>query len=397
MRHEPADPGEHGPQRVHRRREHLDRVARHVLGDDVAVPVEDRAPRRGERDRAQPVGLGPELELLVLDDLGPEERADQQHEGGDQHQLGDVGALADPVGVEAVHTSSLMANHSRNAASTSSANTAVESAWSGLFRVSSPGTPALGRAAGEQQDEIAHPERHRHEGGVDQQVVGEEDRPSPRREVADHVCASAPAPNAAGVSASFTSPTTKPGDRPRPGPGPHGEEHQRDEQEVGAHPRAPEPRPQIEVQQHQQRHHQRELDPVGAGGGHRADLSARAPSRAGCRARGRRGRRRLGPRRRGESRRPWRRHSRRRASRRGGLRRGSESAAAPWRSSRGASLRAPSRWGRRAPGWCRRTTPAPARGAPSRGWPPAAAGRPAPTRPARARPRSPCPPECPLG
>ncbi len=48
----PRDPGEHGAKRILRRGQQLDRVARHVLGDDRALPVEDRPAGRRQRQSA---------------------------------------------------------------------------------------------------------------------------------------------------------------------------------------------------------------------------------------------------------------------------------------------------------------------------------------------------------
>ena len=74
-----------------------------------------------------------------------------------------------------------------------------------------------------------------------------------------------------------------------PGPARMAKNIRRDEQEVGAHPRAPEPRPHVEVQQHQERHHQHQLDPVGAGDAHRAEsfgVASESARRAVARRRG---------------------------------------------------------------------------------------------------------------
>src|SRR3954465_9645783 len=73
----------------------------------------------------------------MLDDLGSEERPREQQEHSDQHRPGDLGAFPHPVGVEPVHRSSRMANHSRNAARMSRVKSAVVSACSGLYRVTS--------------------------------------------------------------------------------------------------------------------------------------------------------------------------------------------------------------------------------------------------------------------
>ena len=98
-----AHAGQHRLERVPARREQLDRIAGDVLGDDAAAPVENGAPGRRQRDRPEAIGLGLELELVVLDDLGPEERAREDQEGGHEHPARDVGALPHPVGIEAVH------------------------------------------------------------------------------------------------------------------------------------------------------------------------------------------------------------------------------------------------------------------------------------------------------
>ena len=87
----------------------------------------------------------------MLDDLGPEERPGQHQEGGDQDQPGDVGPLADPVGIEAVHASSRMANHSRNAASTSRANSRGGERLQRAVQRELHQQPALRRSARQQQ------------------------------------------------------------------------------------------------------------------------------------------------------------------------------------------------------------------------------------------------------
>ena len=96
------------------------------------LPVEDRAAGRGEGNRAEPVGLGLQLELVVLDDLGAEERARTAPGTRRSEPAGDLGPLPDAVGIEAVHASSRMENHSRKVTSSSKANSAVVSACSGL-------------------------------------------------------------------------------------------------------------------------------------------------------------------------------------------------------------------------------------------------------------------------
>ena len=94
---------QHRAQRVGDGGEQLDGIARDVLRDDLAVPVEDRAARRRQRHRAQPVGLGPQLVLLVLDDLRAEEGA-REHQEGDRD---DPARAARPPlqlgGIEVVH------------------------------------------------------------------------------------------------------------------------------------------------------------------------------------------------------------------------------------------------------------------------------------------------------
>ena len=153
----------------------------------MTPPSRSRIVPRGavSGDRPQAVGLGAELELLVLDDLGPEEGAGQDHEGGDQDQLRDIGPLADAVGIESVHASSLMANHSRNAVSTTQREARGGERLQRTVQRELDQQPALPGSARQQHDEVAHPERHRHEGRVDQQVVGEEDGAAPGREIAD--------------------------------------------------------------------------------------------------------------------------------------------------------------------------------------------------------------------
>ena len=112
---------------------------------------------------------------------------DQDEERGDQDQPRDVGALADAVGIEAVHASSLMANHSRNGGEHQERERAPSmSAWSGLYSVSSARKRPCRRPARQQQRRGRGARVPPRERRVDQQVVREEDRPAPGREVADH-------------------------------------------------------------------------------------------------------------------------------------------------------------------------------------------------------------------
>ncbi len=102
-RDEARHPRQHRAERVAVGGQELDRVPGNVLRDDLAMAIEDGAARGGERNRPQPVGFGPQLELVVLQDLGAEERAGQHQEGADQHPPGHLGPLPDTVGVEPVH------------------------------------------------------------------------------------------------------------------------------------------------------------------------------------------------------------------------------------------------------------------------------------------------------
>ena len=102
-RDDPGDALQHRTERVGRRRQQLDGEPGQVFGDDLALPVENRAARRFQRDGPQAVGLGAELVLVVLEDLRAEERADEDGEGEGQRPAGHRGALADLVGIEAVH------------------------------------------------------------------------------------------------------------------------------------------------------------------------------------------------------------------------------------------------------------------------------------------------------
>ena len=121
------DPRQDGPEGVGGLSQQLDRVAGDVFGKDPALPVHDRTPGRGQRNGAQPVGLRLELELLVLQNLGPEEGSAQDQECPDQYQPGNVGTLPDPVRIE-VHASSRTEKIARKVTSTTRANAAVVSA-----------------------------------------------------------------------------------------------------------------------------------------------------------------------------------------------------------------------------------------------------------------------------
>jgi hypothetical protein len=135
--HEPANPTEHGEQRIGGRGQQLYRIAGNVFSNDASIAVQNRAARRSKRNGPEPLGLCLELKLVVLDDLGTEESAAEHHEGRNQNHAGNVCTLPKPIGIEAVHASSRIENMLRNVISTTRAKPAVVSACSGLYSVSS--------------------------------------------------------------------------------------------------------------------------------------------------------------------------------------------------------------------------------------------------------------------
>ena len=68
----------------------------------------------------------------MLDHLGPEESAAEHQEGNDQDHPGDIGPVAEPIRIEAVHASSRTENMLRNKIRTMSDRPAVVSACKGL-------------------------------------------------------------------------------------------------------------------------------------------------------------------------------------------------------------------------------------------------------------------------
>ena len=281
-----------------------------------------------------------------------------------------------------------MANHSRNATSTSSGKRRGGQRLERAVERQLDQEPALRRCRSPPAGSGHAPRARRDEAGVHQHVVGEEHRPAPGGQIADQgVGQRRRRRTRPGVSASFTRPDHEAGHAP-PAPGPlrMAKSISAMSRKSGLSPRAPEPRPHVEMQQHQQRHDQRRAGPAGPRGAHRAE-SAGARAGRGI-----------------ESRRAGGRGDRPRRT----FAAASESARGPWRSrssrrrirraNPGGWPRAPSRWGRPAPCWCvaERDQHEHVRHA-CRDWPPGAAGRPAPIPPARGPRRSPCPTGIPLG
>jgi hypothetical protein len=73
--YESANPADHREERISRRRQQFHGIAGHVFGDNAAMAVQNRAARRRERYRPEPVCFRFQLELAVLNDLGSEECA----------------------------------------------------------------------------------------------------------------------------------------------------------------------------------------------------------------------------------------------------------------------------------------------------------------------------------
>src|SRR5690606_8241184 len=86
---------------------------------------------------------------IHLEDLGPEEGADEHQEGDRQHPPGPDGALPQAGRVELVHASSRMSSQRWKVTRTSAAISAVVTAWSGACTrsgtVSPPGLGPLAR------------------------------------------------------------------------------------------------------------------------------------------------------------------------------------------------------------------------------------------------------------
>ncbi len=76
---------EHHAERIDRERQDGDRVTGHVLGDDLTVAIVDRAPRRRDGERANPVTVRLQRVGRMLEDLDPEELHGQS-EDDQQHQ-----------------------------------------------------------------------------------------------------------------------------------------------------------------------------------------------------------------------------------------------------------------------------------------------------------------------
>ena len=88
-----------------RRREQRDSITRHVLGEHLAVAVGDNAARRRQRDRTQPVGLGLELVLGMLEDLRAEKHDDQRHPRPPHDQADQPQPALEQVRMERAHAS----------------------------------------------------------------------------------------------------------------------------------------------------------------------------------------------------------------------------------------------------------------------------------------------------
>ena len=127
--HHGGQPAQHGAQRVGVVGDELDGVAGEVLRDHLALPVEDRTARWRQRHRAQPVGLGTQLILLVLEDLRAEEGAGKHEEGERDDPARTARTPLQVGGVQVVHCwSSRMRNQPPNSTSSTVPASAVVSA-----------------------------------------------------------------------------------------------------------------------------------------------------------------------------------------------------------------------------------------------------------------------------
>ncbi len=99
-RHQPL---QRVPYRVPRSGQDGQRVARDVLRDDPAVAVEDRAPRRWDRERAQAVRLRLEHVGVAAQDLRLEEAVREHTEPGEDHGDRSLGAPPSRVEVKRLH------------------------------------------------------------------------------------------------------------------------------------------------------------------------------------------------------------------------------------------------------------------------------------------------------
>ena len=94
-------PAQHGAERVCRRCEHRHGIARHVLGDHAPFAVVNDPTRRRKRHLAQAIGLALQHVLRVLQNLGAEERAEQQDEPYENADRGDLRTPRDVVRMKA--------------------------------------------------------------------------------------------------------------------------------------------------------------------------------------------------------------------------------------------------------------------------------------------------------
>src|SRR5438105_2442018 len=82
-----GEAAQHRAERIDGRREQLDRVTGHVVGDHGAVAVEDRAAWSEQRHLAEPILLRLQPEVPDLEYLRPEEGTDQHEEDDPEEQL----------------------------------------------------------------------------------------------------------------------------------------------------------------------------------------------------------------------------------------------------------------------------------------------------------------------
>src|SRR5207249_6385143 len=182
--------------------------AREILREDLAVAVGDDAAGRGQRDGSQPVGLGLQLILRVVEDLRAEEHQHERRSRAQDDGPRESEPPLEQVRVKRAHASPRRIARCRpNSHSTRMPATAVVRLWMGDHTSSSqPRNPPLSFPDASTTARLRHqvPAKNRQPftnmfSAKNTALLQEERYPT-------SVCASAPAPNDAGVSASRNRP-----------------------------------------------------------------------------------------------------------------------------------------------------------------------------------------------
>src|SRR5688572_10571500 len=216
-RHDRRQPAQDGTERVGGGGEELDGVSRLVLGDALPVAVVDGAPGRQQGDLTQPVLLGLEPVILVAHHLGAKEGAGEQQEGHRQHPLRDERPVANPFAGEAAHASIRIANQSRKRRRRIRPAAAVESACNGAQTRSPEESWPDGVPLASSTMALRSHTPPANRPALTRRLSGKNTARPQAAIYATTVWASAPAPNAAGVSTSLASPTRNPATAAQPG------------------------------------------------------------------------------------------------------------------------------------------------------------------------------------